>query len=129
MGGNPAARGSTNSNTRGNSKQRAARRRRLLERDGTGPDGIALCSTCPTIVDFDTMTVDCWPVPRADGGQYGFSVKSDGGTRIQCERCACRQGGLMGSARREAKRKATFADQVNAIIAAAEQIDILELAI
>lgn len=98
-------RGTTNRNVRGNARDRAARKRRLLTRDGTGPDGWALCATCPTVVDFDTMTVDCWPVPRCEGGKYGFSVKGDLGTRIQCERCASAQGGEMGTARRAARRQ------------------------
>lgn len=101
-----AQRGSTNTNSRGNVRDRAARKRRLLTRDGTGPDGWAVCSTCPTVVDFETMTVDCWPVPRCEGGRYGFSERTDGNTRIQCERCMGRQGATMTHAIHRAKRDA-----------------------
>lgn len=95
-------RGTSNANMRGNSTDRRRRKQNMLDHFGNGE--WCVCSTCPTVLDFETMTVDCWPVPRCEGGTYG--VPSDmGNVRPQCERCSWRQGGAMG-ARRKAARAA-----------------------
>lgn len=102
MGGDASRRGTSNADERGSSHQRARRKRNLLERDGTGPDGLALCVTCPTIVDFESMTVDRI-TPGCEGGKYG-PPSDTSNCRIQCERCCARQGGYL-AARRRAERK------------------------
>lgn len=86
-----------NGNVRGSAAQRRERRRRLLERDGTGRDGIALCWECPTVVDFESMRVDC-VIPRCEGGKYGYKDLTN--NRIHCERCSNRQGGRLAAERR-----------------------------
>lgn len=97
--GKHAPRGASNSNDRGNSDARRKRKLALLERDGNGE--FALCSTCPTIVDYESATVDRYPLAGADGGKYG--PPSDlSNVRLQCDRCAAKQGGHMGAARRTA---------------------------
>lgn len=120
MGGNPAARGSSNADSRGSSYQRRKRKQAVLDRDGNGE--WTLCVTCPTVLDFETLTLDRI-TPGCDGGTYELA-----NVQPQCERCAARQGGFMGAARREANRARAFVQEVNAIIAEAEQVEILELA-
>lgn len=104
MGGDPTRRGTSNADDRGSSYARRQRKRNLLERDGTGPDGVALCATCPTLVDFETMTVDRI-VPGCEGGRYG-PPSDTSNCRIQCERCAPRQGGHLAAQRRAERRQA-----------------------
>lgn len=69
MSGPNWPRGSTNTNTRGSAASRRARKQWLL---GTFGDGVrALCSFgCGTYVTFETMQVDCHPIPRVFGGRY-----------------------------------------------------------
>lgn len=95
-----------NGNQRGSAADRRRRKRALLERDGTGPDGIALCWQCPTIVDFESMFVDRIK-PGAEGGKYGYRDLSN--NRIHCERCSHRQGGLLAAARRRERLEGTLA--------------------
>lgn len=95
-------RSTSNANERGNNRDRARRKRNLLERDGTGPDGWALCVTCPIVVDFESMTVDRI-VPGCLGGKYGPPTDLSN-CRIQCERCSRKQGGTYGQERKRARR-------------------------
>ena len=95
--GSHAPRGTSNANDRGNVHDRRKRKQALLERDGNGE--WALCSTCPTIVDFESATVDRYPLAGADGGKYGPPTDLSN-VRLQCERCASKQGGHMGAERR-----------------------------
>jgi hypothetical protein len=101
--GSHAPRGTSNGNDRGNVYDRRKRKLALLERDGNGE--FALCATCPTIVDFESATVDRHPIAGCDGGKYG--PPSDlSNVRLQCERCAAKQGGHLGAARRTANAQA-----------------------
>lgn len=88
-----ARRGTSNTNARGSSAARRVRKQFLLDEFG---DGITCkCSTCPTVLNADTVTVDRHPVAGIDGGTY----RRDN-IRPQCGTCASRQGGLMSGARR-----------------------------
>jgi len=87
MGGNPRARGTSNSDARGSSYQRRKRRQAVLDRDGNG--AWALCITCPTAVDMETMRLDRI-LPGFLGGTYALD-----NVRPQCERCSERQGGYL----------------------------------
>lgn len=97
--GKHAPRGASNANDRGNTEARRKRKQALLERDGNGE--FALCATCPTIVDYESATVDRYPLAGADGGKYGPPTDLSN-VRLQCDRCAPKQGGHMGAARRTA---------------------------
>ena len=87
MGGDPRARGTSNSDSRGSSYQRRKRRQAVLDRDGNGT--WALCVTCPTPVDMETMRLDR-VIPGFLGGTYALD-----NVRPQCERCSEYQGGKL----------------------------------
>lgn len=89
-------RGNTNKNSRGNSKDRRRRRQWLLDAFGNGTT--APCSMCGRPQDIDSISVDCWPIPRCEGGTYKI-----GNIRPGCDPCQSRQGGLMAQARRRAR--------------------------
>lgn len=89
-------RGTTNQNARGNSADRRRRRQWLLDEYGNGTT--VVCSMCPTVLDINSVSVDCWPIPRCDGGTYAKN-----NTRPACGPCQSRQGGLMAQARRRAR--------------------------
>jgi hypothetical protein len=89
-------RGNTNGNQRGNSADRRRRRQWLLDHFGNGTT--APCSMCGRPQDINTVSVDCWPVPRCDGGTYDKT-----NIRPACDSCQARQGGLMAQARRRAR--------------------------
>lgn len=86
-------RGTSNTNARGSAASRRIRKRWLLEQFGDGET--CVCSTCPVVLTFDTLTVDRYPVPGVDGGTY-----RRGNIRPQCAGCASKQGGEMSQARR-----------------------------
>lgn len=69
MGGDPRARGTSNADSRGSSYQRRRRRQAVLDRDGNGT--WALCVTCPTVVDMETMRLDR-VLPGFLGGTYAL---------------------------------------------------------
>lgn len=87
-----ARRGTSNSNVRGSSKDRAARKRYLLRvyESDSGP-GWARCYRCGYQLSFDTITVDRI-VPGARGGRY---VRSN--IRPACARCSSETGGRLRS--------------------------------
>lgn len=89
-------RGTTNRNDRGSAEDRRRRRQWLLDTFGDGTT--CRCSTCPTVLDFDSITVDRHPVAGVDGGTY-----RRGNIRPQCAPCASRQGGKMSAQRRPLK--------------------------
>ena len=66
-------RGTTNSNARGSSRDRLARKVWLLATFSKrlGP-GRAKCAFrgCPTILTLETITVDRYPIPGCEGGTY-----------------------------------------------------------
>lgn len=92
MGGDPRARGTSNSDARGSSYARRKRKQAVLDRDGNGT--WALCVTCPTVVDFETMTLDRI-VPGVLGGTYALE-----NLQPQCDRCCALQGGYLVTFRR-----------------------------
>lgn len=67
-------RGTSNSNSRGSAEARRARKRWLLSPEaGFGGDGVQVrCQFdgCTTMVTFDTMWVDRFPIPGCHGGTY-----------------------------------------------------------
>jgi len=100
-------RGTSNRNARGNAEMRAWRKRMQLERDGDGLT--AKCDHFATYVTFHTMVVDCWPVPRIDGGTYDLKrtrQPEESNNRVQCAPCSHRQGGVIGTERRRQRRAA-----------------------
>ncbi|AYD82067.1 HNH endonuclease [Mycobacterium phage Saguaro] len=80
--------GRSNSNERGSSYDRRARKDWLLApASGHGGDGEkAPCWECATMVSFDTMVVD-----RIVAGEHGGRYTRDN-IRIHCMVCSCRQG-------------------------------------
>jgi len=104
VGGNPRARGTSNSDSRGSSYQRRRRRQAVLDRDGNGE--WALCVTCPTVVDLETMRLDR-VLPGFLGGTYALD-----NVRPQCEWCSERQGGYLAAFR----RGCITLDQLRAVI-------------
>lgn len=88
-------RGTTNTNSRGSAETRRIRKAWLLEQFGNGKR--ARCSTCPTWLTFETITVDRWPVPGCEGGRY---VR--GNIRPMCGPCNSRDGSYLGHERRRA---------------------------
>lgn len=89
-------RGTSNSNSRGSAKDRRIRKQWLLDFFGDGTH--AKCSFCPTLVDFDTISVDRYPIPGCEGGTY-----KRGNIRPACESCNSSDGGKLGSIRKAAK--------------------------
>jgi hypothetical protein len=77
---------------RGNNRDRAARKLRLLREFGNGMK--APCSFCGAYVTFETMHVDRYPIPGAAGGRY---VR--GNVRPSCGPCNLEDGGRLGAAR------------------------------
>lgn len=94
-------RGNTNKNLRGNTKQRRIRRQYLVDTFGDGTTvecQLRLSHECAkeaTILTVDTVTIDCHPLPRHEGGTY-----IRGNIRPACMPCQRRQGGLMSVALR-----------------------------
>lgn len=87
-------RGTSNSNSRGGSKDRRIRKQWLLDNFGDGES--APCSFgCGTLVTFDTITVDRFPIPGIEGGTY----KRDN-IRPACAPCNSSAGAVLGAARR-----------------------------
>ncbi|ATN94049.1 HNH endonuclease [Mycobacterium phage Kumao] len=80
-------RGHRNTNERGGSKQRRARKQWLLDTFGDGTQ--APCSDCGELVDFHTIFVDRI-IPAHLGGTY----RRDN-IRPHCRTCSCRQGQRM----------------------------------
>ncbi len=85
-------RGTSNTNARGSAESRR-RRKWVLEEFGNGV--VCRCSTCPVWLTDETLTIDRYPVPGADGGTY----RRDN-IRPQCMPCASHQGGKMSAQRR-----------------------------
>ena len=86
--GHGVGRGTTNRNSRGGSDERRKRKLWLLATFG---DGIkAPCSYCQQMVDYDTISVDRYPVMGCDGGTY----------RRENIRPACRYERSLARARR-----------------------------
>ena len=84
-------RGTSNGNDRGSSAQRRTRKLWLLATFGDGEK--ALCAFgCGTLVTFETITVDRFPVPGCQGGRY---VR--GNIRPACGPCNSVHGGALRS--------------------------------
>ena len=86
-----ARRGTSNTNSRGSAEARRARKRWLLSPDaGFGGDGVQVqCQFdgCQTMVTFDTMWVDRFPIPGCHGGSY-----ARGNIRPSCGPCNMSHG-------------------------------------
>jgi hypothetical protein len=84
-------RGTTNRNARGGAPARRARKAWLLVQFGDGTT--APCSFgCGTVLTFDTITVDRFPLPGCQGGTY---VR--GNIRPACGPCNSEYGGGLRS--------------------------------
>lgn len=91
-------RGTTNTNSRGNTRDRLARKLFLLTKFG---DGVrCACWECGTLVALATIVVDRI-IPGAEGGTYRRN-----NIRPHCSICSQRQGGILGTVRKRAKRLA-----------------------
>lgn len=87
------ARGSSNGNHRGNNKERKARKLWLLGQFGDGEK--ATCAfNCGAVLTIDTITVDRYPLPGAQGGTY-----ARGNIRPACGPCNSRHGATVRRAR------------------------------
>lgn len=85
-------RGASNSNARGNSRDRAARRRWLVTAWPSDVPGFCRCYRCGKRLDEDSVTADRI-VPGAQGGRY---VRSN--LRPACAKCNAETGGAVRSA-------------------------------
>lgn len=82
-------RGTTNRNSRGGSHSRRIRKQWLLDNFGDGET--AECSFgCSTVLTFDTISVDRYPVPGCLGGTY-----ARGNIRPACGMCNSVYGGAL----------------------------------
>lgn len=82
-------RGTSNRNTRGSSYSRRARKQWLLKAFGDGET--CLCSFgCGTVLTFETVSPDRYPIPGADGGTYRRN-----NIRPACQRCQSKHGGAV----------------------------------
>jgi hypothetical protein len=92
----------SNSNERGSSTDRKVRKQWLLDTFGNGK--IAFCGFhgCGVELDFNTITVDRFPVPGCEGGRY---VR--GNIRPACLKCNTADGGKLGNKRKKEKQKCT----------------------
>lgn len=84
------ARGTTNTNVRGSAEARRRRKQWLLDTFGDGIHAVCSFAGCDTILDFDTITVDRYPVPGIDGGSYRH-----GNIRPACGTCNSRHGNAL----------------------------------
>ena len=82
-------RGHRNSNERGNSQQRRARKQWLLDTFGDGVQASCSEPDCETVVDITSIYVDRI-IPAHQGGTY-----RRGNIQPHCQRCSCRQGAHM----------------------------------
>jgi hypothetical protein len=88
-------RGASNSNLRGNTTQRRARRRWLVEEYGDGElvaCFLQISRRCLYVLDEDTV----WADRIVPGGSYAHD-----NIQPACGPCQMRQGGLIGAARRQ----------------------------
>ena len=86
-----------NSNARGSTKDRRNRKLWLLSPEG-GFDGdgeTVSCVTCGVILDYETLTVDRFPIMGCDGGTY-----QRGNIRPLCRPCNCGHGARVGHQRK-----------------------------
>lgn len=104
--GSRARRGTSNSNSRGNSKDRQRRRRWLIDTYGDGtsaPCWLAVPGVCAKVVTVDTVSVE-----RVTPGHAGGTYRRNN-IRPACSACQSHQGGLFGieqARNREAARRA-----------------------
>lgn len=75
-------------NQRGNTKDRRVRRQWLLDTFGDGKEAQCAFDNCSTMLTFNTITVDRFPIPGIEGGRYirgnirpacGYHNSKDGG--------------------------------------------------
>lgn len=86
-------RGTSNSNSRGSSTDRRRRKTFLLTTFGDGET--APCAFCGNMVDFDTITVDRYPIAGVDGGTYKRN-----NIRPACGPCNSADGALIAQRRK-----------------------------
>lgn len=87
-------RGTSNSNSRGGSKDRRIRKLWILTEFGDGTS--ALCSFgCGTHVTYETVTIDRFPIPGIEGGTY-----RRGNIRPACGFCNSSDGAKLGHRRK-----------------------------
>jgi 5-methylcytosine-specific restriction endonuclease McrA len=89
-------RGTTNSNSRGNARDRRKRKQFLLDAFGNGES--CKCFHCPAVLTFATLNVDR-VIPGWKGGKY-----TRDNIRPSCWNCGNRQGGEMGPEAKRAKQ-------------------------
>lgn len=86
-------RGTSNSNVRGSASTRRIRKQWLLDTFGDGTE--AVCTFCPEMLTFETITVDRI-IPGIEGGTYARD-----NIRPSCMKCASKQGADMSCERRK----------------------------
>lgn len=83
-----SGRGSSNKNETGNAADRRRRKQWLLDQFGDGTT--VLCSfDCGTVLTFETLTVDRYPLRRTEGGRYVH-----GNIRPACGPCNSSDGSI-----------------------------------
>lgn len=89
-------RGTSNTNARGSSYARRARKQYLLDQFGDGKT--TTCYRCPAVLDFSTITVDRI-IPGCHGGTYRRN-----NIRPACSPCNTETGGKLGADQRAANK-------------------------
>ena len=69
MGGNPTARGTSNADARGNTKDRLARKLWIMAMYASDQPGHCRCYRCGALLTMETLTIDRI-IPGANGGTY-----------------------------------------------------------
>lgn len=89
-----SGRGTTNKGQAGSSYDRRARKRWMLTEFGDGTTAPCSFPGCDTILTFETMTTDRYPIPGESGGTYRRN-----NIRPACGPCNSRDGSLRMHAR------------------------------
>lgn len=98
-------RGTTNRNARGSSYSRRIRKQWLLDTFGDGNTAICSFDGCDTVLDFDTITADRYPIPGAEGGTYKRN-----NIRPACGTCNSKDGHHLMMRRKNARLISTTND-------------------
>lgn len=83
-------RGTSNTNARGSAEARRRRKAWLLTTFGDGTYVACAAEDCGSVLTFDTLTVDRFPIPGCQGGRY---VR--GNIRPMCGPCNSKLGGSL----------------------------------
>lgn len=94
----PVSRGTSNSNERGSAQSRRVRKQWLLDTFGNGIITFCCFKGCTEELNFETITVDRYPIAGCEGGTY-----RRGNIRPMCGFHNSSTGSLLGHKRRKQK--------------------------